>query len=189
MVPLVELWLPVVLSAVLAFVASAVLNMLLPHHRTDVREMEVEETVLTEIRRAGTLPGEYMLPYAPLSEMSSPEHVERRSGGVVALVTVTPGGPPPLARELAQWFVFCLVVSVFAGYIAGRALEPGPVEYLEVFRFTGATAFAGYVLGLWQQSIWWGRPWTTTLKYSVDGIVYALLTAGVFGWLWPGGTV
>jgi hypothetical protein len=34
-------------------------------------------------------------------------------------------------------------------------------------------------------SIWYHRSWGTTLRYTVDGLVYALLTAGIFGWLWP----
>ena len=66
----------------------------------------------------------------------------------------------------------------------GRALLPG-ADYLEVFRFAGATAFIGYVVALWQMSIWYRRSWLTTIKATVDGFIYACLTAGTFGWLWP----
>ncbi len=34
-------------------------------------------------------------------------------------------------------------------------------------------------------SIWKGVPWMVTFKNVVDGVVYGLVTAGVFGWLWP----
>jgi hypothetical protein len=34
-------------------------------------------------------------------------------------------------------------------------------------------------------SIWFGRKWSATLKSIFDGLVHALLTAGVFSWLWP----
>jgi hypothetical protein len=27
--------------------------------------------------------------------------------------------------------------------------------------------------------------WGTTIKEVIDGLVYGLLTAGTFGWLWP----
>ena len=57
--------------------------------------------------------------------------------------------------------------------------------YLRVFRFAGATAFIGYAVALWQMSIWYRRAWSTTIKATVDGLIYALLTAGTFGWLWP----
>jgi hypothetical protein len=54
-----------------------------------------------------------------------------------------------------------------------------------VFRFAGATAFVGYGLALWQHSIWYKLAWSTTLKSNVDSLIYALLTGGAFGWLWP----
>jgi hypothetical protein len=34
-------------------------------------------------------------------------------------------------------------------------------------------------------SIWRGQSWGTTWKHVADGLVYALVTAGTFGWLWP----
>ena len=89
-----------------------------------------------------------------------------------------------MASGLAQWFVYCALVSFFAAYIAGRVLEPG-AHYHAVFRFIGTTAFLGYSLALLQNSIWYKIKWSTTLKSMFDGLVYALLTAGTFGWLWP----
>jgi len=89
-----------------------------------------------------------------------------------------------MTRSLGLWFVYAAVVSLFAAYIAGRALAPG-TDYLEVFRFVGATAFIGYSVALWQMSIWYHRAWSLTLKATIDGLIYGLLTAGTFGWLWP----
>lgn len=68
--------------------------------------------------------------------------------------------------------------------MAGRALAPC-APYLGVFRFTGVTAFAGYSLAIWQLHIWYHRAMSMTLKSAIDGLIYALLTAGTFGWLWP----
>jgi hypothetical protein len=99
-------------------------------------------------------------------------------------MTVLRSGPPSMTAELAQWFGFCIVVSVFAAYVAGRALGPG-ADYLQVFRFTGAVSFAAYALGSWQESIWFYRSWGTTARNTLDGLIYALITAGTFGWLWP----
>jgi hypothetical protein len=93
-------------------------------------------------------------------------------------------GQMEMGRNLALWFVYCVAVGAFAGYIAGRALPPG-TPYLQVFRFAGATAFIAYSVALWQMSIWYRRAWTTTVKATVDGLIYAMLTAGTFGWLWP----
>ena len=66
------------------------------------------------------------------------------------------------------------------GAAGGRA-----TPYLTVFRIVGTVTFAGYALALAQYSIWYGRAWSITLKSMFDGLIYALLTGGVFGWLWP----
>jgi hypothetical protein len=116
--------------------------------------------------------------------MKDPEFVEKMTRGPVALITVMQSGPPSMGKNLIQWFIYCVIVSVIAAYVAGRALAPG-AAYLEVFRFAGCTAFVAYAVALWQNSIWYRRKWSTTIKSNVDGLVYALLTAGVFGWLWP----
>jgi hypothetical protein len=116
--------------------------------------------------------------------MKAPAFVEKMKKGPVMVMTVMPNGPWSMGPSLAQWFVYCVVVGAIAAYIAGRALGPG-APYLVVFRFAGATAFAGYALALWQNSIWYKRAWSTTIKSTFDGLVYALLTAGTFGCLWP----
>jgi hypothetical protein len=130
-------------------------------------------------------PGDYMIPRPSSSqEMRSPEFVEKMKKGPVVVLTVMPNGPVSMGRNLVLWFLYATVVGVFAAYVAGRALPPG-AEYLSVFRFAGTTAFVGYALALWQMSIWYRRSWSTTIKAMVDGLIYALLTAGTFGWLWP----
>jgi sulfite exporter TauE/SafE len=75
-------------------------------------------------------------------------------------------------------------VSVLAAYVVGRATPPGAL-YMHVFQLVSSVAFIGYSVALWQMSIWYRRSWNTTIKATVDGLIYALLTAGVFGWLWP----
>jgi len=47
------------------------------------------------------------------------------------------------------------------------------------------SSFAGYSLAILQNAIWWYRGWGYTLRTMFDGLIYALLTAGTFGWLWP----
>jgi hypothetical protein len=131
------------------------------------------------------VPGDYMVPRAAgADEMRSPEFMDKMRKGPVAIVTVIPSGPWRMGAQLAQWFLYTLVVSVFAAYVAGRALPPG-ADYVQVFRFTGTTAFLAHSVALWQMSIWYKRAWSLTLKATLDGLIYALLMAGVFGALWP----
>lgn len=185
MVTLMSLWLPILGSAIAVFVISAIIHSVLAYHRSDFRRMANEDAVMTALRDAGVAPGEYAVPYAgDMAAMKDPDYVARRERGPAAFVTVLRGGPITMGAELAQWFLYCIFVSLFAAYVAGRALPPG-TEYMSVFRFVGTTAFACYAVALWQFSIWYQRPWATTLKWTFDGLIYALVTAAIFGWLWP----
>lgn len=185
MVPLLALWLPILLAAVIVFVASSLMHMVLPYHRSDYRGLPHEGDVMEAMRKAGVRPGDYMMPYcSSMSALKEPATVEKFTKGPVGMLTIMRSGPPTMGPQLAQWFVYCVVVGVFAAYIAGRALQPG-AHYLAVFRFAGATAFVGYSLALWQDSIWYKKAWSTTIKNTVDGLIYGLLTGGTFDWLWP----
>lgn len=185
MTGLTALWLPILLSSVIVFVASSLIHMASPWHRSDYPKMPREGEVMDALRPFAIPPGDYFMPRPSGSqEMRSPEFAEKVKRGPVVVMTVFPAGPISMGRNLTLWFVYAAVTGVFAAYVAGRALPPGS-SYLQVFRFAGATAFIGYSLALWQMSIWYHRAWTTTIKATVDGLIYGLLTAGTFGWLWP----
>jgi len=185
MVPITALWLPILLSAVIVFVASSIIHMVLPIHKSDYRKLPEEDRVLDTLRAAGVTPGPvYHFPHTTHKEMKSPEAVERFKRGPVGLLTVIPSGPPAMGKFLGQWFLYCAVIGVFVAYLTGRTLIPG-TRYLEVFRVAGTTAFLGYAAAQIQDSIWKGQSWSVTFKHVFDGLIYGLLTAGTFGWLWP----
>lgn len=185
MVSLLSLWLPILLAAVFVFVVSSVVHMVFKYHQTDVLAVPQEDQVAAALRPFGIPPGDYMVPKpADAKEMSSPAFVEKLKQGPVVFMTVYRNEPFNMGKSLTQWFVYCVVVGIFAAYLASRTLEPG-AEYLQVFRITGTVAFAGYGLGIPQDAIWWGRSWSATLKSMFDALLYALVTAGAFGWLWP----
>ncbi len=185
MTALSALWLPILLSAVFVFMASSLIHMVLPWHKSDYPKLPNEQKVMDALRPLALAPGDYMIPRpSSRQEMQSPEFAAKMKAGPVMVLTVMPNGAMSMGRNLGLWFVYCVAVGLFAAYVAGRALPPGAV-YLPVFRFAGATAFIGYAVALWQMSIWYRRAWSTTIKATVDGLIYALLTAGTFGWLWP----
>jgi hypothetical protein len=186
-VPVMSLWLPIVLSAVIVFVLSWLIHMALPYHRGDLRPIPREDEVQAALRPFNLAPGDYALPRpASMSDMRSPAFVEKMTKGPVAFITIRPTGPSSMGRSLILWFLYLVLVSVFAAYVTSRALvmQPG-ADYPEVFRFAGTTAFMGYSLALLQNSIWWSRNWRMTLTSMFDGLVYGLMTGGTFGWLWP----
>ncbi len=185
MVSLTSLWLPILLSAVLVFIASSLMHMVLKYHQADYRGIPSEADAMEALRRFSIPPGDYMVPHGGGPEaMKDPVFVAKMKKGPVLTMTVMENGMPAMGGLLAQWFGYCVLISVIAGYIASRALGPA-ADYLDVFRFAGTTAFVSYSLGLWQQSIWYKRSWATTIRYTIDGLVFGLLTGGAFGWLWP----
>jgi hypothetical protein len=179
------LWLPILLSSVIVFVASSIIHMFLRWHKKDYRSVPNEDRVMDALRQLAIPPGEYMVPRASdMKEMRTPEFAEKMKKGPVLMMSVWAADQMSMSRSLVLWFLYSMTVGLFTAYITGRALPHG-ADYLQVFRFAGASAFLGYTAALWQLSIWFHRPWSTTFKSTVDGLVYALLTAGTFGWLWP----
>ncbi len=185
MVPVMTLWLPILLSAVIVFVASSLVHMVLPFHRNDLKKVPHQDEVMEALRRFEIPPGDYMMPRPDSpGDLKKPEFIEKYKAGPAALMTVYPSAPPSMGASLLLWFLYCVMVGIFAAYITGRALAGG-APYPAVFRFAGCAAFMGYSLALLQNSIWYRRNWGTTLLSMVDGFIYGLLTAGTFGWLWP----
>jgi hypothetical protein len=187
MISLGSLWLPIVLSAVFVFVASAIIHMTKLWHKNDYPRVPNEDGVRNALRPFAIPPGEYLVPRAYSGkEMRTPEYQAKVKEGPVLVLTVLPNREFSMSRNLLLWFVYTLIVSWFAAYIASRTLPPG-TDYLKVFQIAGATAFIGYAVALLQMSIWYQRSWRLTVKAVFDGLIYALLTAGTFGWLWPQG--
>lgn len=185
MVRLFALWLSILLSAVIVSFVSSLIHMLLPWHKNDFRKLANEDRVLDALRPLALPPGDYLIPRPRTrQEMASPEFAEKMKRGPVLRMTVMPTGPMSMSRNPLMWFLYSIVVGIFAGYVAGIALPAG-AHYLRVFQLVGVTAFTCYALALWQLSIWYRRAWSITIKATIDGLIYASLTTGTFGWLWP----
>jgi hypothetical protein len=185
MIPLASLWLPILISAVIVFVASSIIHMATPWHKGEYHTVPDQDAVMQALRPFAIPPGDYMLPRPDsMKDMQTPEFKAKQTQGPVIVMTVLPNGPGSMTRPLAQWFVFLLVVSLFAAYVTSHAVDAG-ASYLEVFRIAGATSFVAYAFAYWPMRIWYRRALRTTVTATIDGLVYACLTAGTFGWLWP----
>ena len=184
MVPLTALMLPILLSAVVVFVASSIIHMVLKFHQSDYQPLPDEDKLLAALRASGLKRGLYFFPFCTHKDMKSPAVQEKYKQGPVGLLTVFPSGPPVMPKFLGMWFAYCLIIGLFVGYLSGHTMAPG-ARYLAVFRVAGTGAFLAYGLGPLVNGIWKGLPWSMVLKEAFDGLIYALLAAGSFGWLWP----
>ena len=184
MVPLTALLLPILLSAVIVFAASSIIHMVLQYHRSDYKQLPEEDKLLAALRPAGLKPGLYHFPFCTHKDMNSPAAQEKYKQGPVGMLTVFPSAPPAMPKYLAMWFLYCLLIGLFVAYLTGHTVTPS-AHYLVVFRVAGTVAFMSYGLGPLVNGIWKGQPWSMVVKESFDGLIYGLLTAGTFGWLWP----
>jgi hypothetical protein len=185
MTALSALWLPILLSAVAVFLVSSIIHMGPFWHRTDYPRIPKEDAVMEALRPLAIPPGDYMVPRpSSHADMKNPEFLEKMRKGPVMVVTFLRPGEMGMGRPLILWFLYGVVVSAFAAWVTGRALPPA-AEFMRVFCFAAVTAFLGYAAALWQMWIWYHRSLSMTIKSTFDGVIYALVTAGIFGWLWP----
>src|SRR4030095_6336463 len=111
MVSLAALWLPILLAAVLVFIASSIIHMVLPYHRSDYKKLPSEDAVMDALRRFSIPPGDYLTPRpSGPNALKDPAFVEKRKKGPVALMTIMPSGEWSMGPQLIQWFLFSVVV-------------------------------------------------------------------------------
>ena len=180
-----QLWLPIVVSGIVVFFMSALVWTVMPHHKKDWQGLPNEDAVLGAMRTNPPAPGQYAMPFVFDPKMrDDPAMKDRIAKGPNGYLTVIPGGTPAMGPMMAKSLVYNIVVSLLIGYVAWHSLRAG-AEYLMVFRIVGTVAMMAYVLAVVPESIWFGRPWRNFTMQMLDGIAYGLVTAGIFGWLWP----
>ena len=185
MVTIGSLWMPILVSAVIVFIASFLAWVVSPHHKSDWKRLPDEEAVRAALNKEKLGPGQYLVPYATdQKDMQDVGYLKRCSEGPVGILTLKQPGPPAMGGSIAMSFVYYIIVSTAVAYVTGRTLAPG-TDYMHVFQIAGTVAMLTYGGAFFQAAIWFGRPWGPTLKEVGDAVVYGLLTAGVFGWLWP----
>ncbi len=183
--PFGSLWLPVIVSAIVVFVASSILHMVLKYHKADYKALPNEEMVRDAIAKGDPAPGVYVTPYChDMKQMQEPAVKAKYEKGPVAILAIMPKGVPAMPKLLALWFGFSLLVSLLAACVARHVLHPGDAGRL-VMKVTGSVAFAAYALSHVSDSIWKGQPWANTVRAVFDGAIYALLTGLTFRMLWP----
>jgi len=178
---IMTLWQPILLSAVLAFIAGSVIWMAMPWHKKDWSKVADEEAARQAL--SGLAPGQYNLPHcSDMKEMENPDVQQKLKDGPVAFITILPSGLPAMGPKLALMFAYNLLVAVVCAYFVSRTAA-ADADYLAIFRISGAVAFVAYGMAFVQDSVWFGKPWSSTAKGFLDALIYAVLTGGAFGWL------
>ncbi|MBS1766499.1 MAG: hypothetical protein JST05_03725 [Acidobacteria bacterium] len=187
MATLAHLWLPILLSAVFVFIASSLVHMVFKWHNSDYHGFPNEDEVRAAITKGSPSPGQYVLPYcADHKDMASEAmkaKLEEGPVGFVILRAPCPGGMR-MGPMLLQWFLYCVLVSFATALLLSHCGLHADAGYKAVFHVAALASFMAYAFGSIPMGIWWGQPWRSVMKNLLDGLIYACLTAGTFGWLW-----
>ncbi|MBL9202450.1 MAG: hypothetical protein JNL39_18210 [Opitutaceae bacterium] len=182
---ILSLWLPILLSAVVVFVISSLIHMVLKWHASDYNGFANEEAVRAAIRAGNPTPGRYVVPHCnDMKEMGSEAIQQKYREGPVAHVMVGPNGAPTMGKQLGLWFAWSLAVAVVAAYLALRNHWLDPKHAAGAAKMVGMVTFIAHGFGTVTESIWGMRPWSMSAKYLLDSVLYAAGSAGVFLWLW-----
>lgn len=178
------LWLPILLSAVIVMIGSTIVWMVLKYENAEWKVVPGEDQLRDVVRKLNLpAPGQYLFPHM-MGSPDAPAAMKKWEEGPDGVLLLMKPGKFSMGSNLAQGFIFYLVVSFFVAYVASHALSRG-TEYLRVFQVVGASAFMAYGLGVFPEVIWFGRTWPSALKSALSALIYGCLTAGTFGWLWP----
>lgn len=187
MIPIASLLLPVLAAAVAVFILSTIVQNVFPWHKTDFGNVPDDDALMNAMRELKVTPGDYMVPSPRLpSGDRNPAFVEKWAEGPSVVMTVIPPSDN-MARYLAQWFAFTLLVAAIAAWmtstIVGRG--GGNANTHAVFHYGAIITFLSYSLGAWPLSVWYHRKWSTAVKGAIDALLYGVATGLVFVWLWP----
>lgn len=184
-VSLLQLWMPIAVGTLLAWISSALIHMMIKYHNSDYQQLDNEEAVLDALRAGSQKFGLHQFPFCGDMKNMQDESVQAKfNKGPVGLAILVPNGMPAMGKLMAQQISHFLLGSILIAYCATLALEPG-ADYLSVFRFVAAVGFLTFGWASIPYSIWFGIQWSMTAKYLLDGLIYGLVVAGSFAWLWP----
>jgi len=192
MVALSSLWFAIAVTSIVIFFASAIMWMLLPHHKKDIqfinctdadKEADKEAAFIDAVNAAALKPGMYMYPGCDAKDYKSDEGKARYNNGPWGTLTIYPG-KPNFPMNLLKTFITFFVITLFVAYITGLSVGAG-ADYMQVFRVSGAAAMLGHCMGGITSDFFMGKPSRLIITELFDKVVYALLTAGMFASMWP----
>jgi len=180
-----SLWMPILATAVLVFIASSLIHMVFKWHNTDYKKLANEDDVRAVVRAGSPAPGQYVIPHCQdMKEMGGDDMKKKFVDGPIAFMTVRKNGLPEMGPCLTQWFFFCLLIAAIAGWVAACSVGFG-ANVRQAGCLVGMMSLLAYGGGSLQMGIWFGKPWGSVAKDILDSIIYALISGLVFMWLWP----
>lgn len=179
-----HLWLPILLSSIAAWFASAIIWMALPHHKKDHLPLPNEQGFMDSLRAQNIPAGNYAFPhFGEYKKCNTPEAKKLMEEGPLGLISIW--GKVSMGRNMALTFLVFLVASALLGYLGAITLPRG-ASFGRVMQVMGTAGILTYTVSSIPNSIWFGAYTRTIIACIFDGIVYGLITAAIFAAMWPG---
>lgn len=182
---LLPLWLPIVLSAVVVWIASLIASTALPHHKKDFVALPDEDGFAGDMRRRGIPPGNYLFPdFRGREAMKSAKVAKALNEGPVGHLIVWKT-PLTMGDKMLGTLLVHLVVCTLIAYLT-RVAIPGPAPFLKVFQVATTAGILAHCFSFIPAALWWGSYKRTIVANVVDGVVFGVMIGAIFGWRWPG---
>ena len=180
---LINLWLPIILSAVALWVASSVFWTALPHHNQDFDPLPDEDAMMKSVTQLEIPPGRYLFPY--------PYHPGADRKALMEKYTQGPRGSlvtwdmPNMGKNLGLTFVYFLLISAVTAYVAWAAIGgQEALTFSKVLQIVGGIGVLVFCSSGQLHAIWFPR---RMIMEFVDGIAYGLIIGLIFASLWSYG--
>ncbi|MFO0826865.1 MAG: hypothetical protein U0572_01850 [Phycisphaerales bacterium] len=197
---LTHLWLPILVSGVGVWFASAIAWMAIGHHKKDRDPIANEQEFMDVITRMNIRPGNYGFP-----DFCQHDHLPRaeRMEALKILYDKHPQGtlrvwaPANMGVNMLLTFLFYLVTSTVIAYLGWAALPHGDAasvgaggidgasRFWKVFQVLGTAGILAYCFATFPHDLWFQKKRRAMAMDWIDGIVFGLLTGAIFAWLWP----
>ena len=185
MVSVTTLWLPILVSTVFVFITSNLVWMVFQLHKNDWKQLPDEEAFRQVMNTQNLETAEYSFPFSSGPEDWKSEAWQSKfNEGPVGFLTLMPKGDMSMGKNMALWITYVAIIEVFIAYLTGLARADG-AAFMEVFQVAGAAGVLGFAGAVAPEAIWLGRQWSNVFRTMFDGIVYGLISAATFAWLWP----
>ena len=180
---LIDLWLPILVSAIAVFFCSFIAWAVSPHHKGDFNPAPDEQGLISAIRALHLKPGRYGFPFCHShAQAKEPDFLKMWKEGPAGMLNIWP--QISMGRNMALTFLVFLAVSTLIAYLADITLQSGD-GFARVFQVVGTAGVLAYCFSFLPNIIWFSGGGRAALMCFIDGIIYGLVTGAVFAYFWP----
>jgi hypothetical protein len=179
-VSVIDLWLPILVTAIVTHVYSTLAWTALPHHKPEWIKIPDEDAAYPALEKIP--PGQYVFPHASCQKDFQSEAFQGKQKSRNGMLVIW-NGPVHMGKAILQTLLTYIVVAFVIGYLASIGLTRG-AEFMKVLQFVTTAGLLAHIAAKFPFVCWFRR---RIVMEVLDGVIFALLTGVIFAALWPQG--